>query len=247
MTTIGQRTQEDIYGGHEPRELPLYTLGEAARYLHLASATLTAWVKGRRYPKLAGAGYSEPLISLEPGSGGLLSFNNLIEAHVLRSLRTRHGVPMRGIRIALDYAREEHGIARLFLSDELKTVAEDPGAQGVGALFIEKLGTVENISAGGQLVMKRALRRHLERVERDPEGMPRRLYPFVVPSDAGDRSILIDPRIAFGSPVLAHRGIRVSTIVDRVDAGETIEHIADNYGLEASEVAGALDYYEQAA
>lgn len=187
------------------------------------------------------------MIELRSGSDGLLTFNNLVEAHVLRALRTRHGVPMAGVRVGLDYAREEHGIDRLFLSDRLMTVAEEPEDRGVGAMFIEKLGQVENISAGGQLVIKRALRRHLERVDRDLEGMPVRLYPFVRSTDVGERSIVIDPRVAFGSPVLAHRGIRVSTIADRVEAGESIEHIADNYGLETSEVASALDYYEQAA
>jgi hypothetical protein len=125
--------REAIYGGRDPREAPLYTLGEAARYLHLSSATLATWVRGRRYPKVAGTGFSEPLIELPPAETTLLSFNNLVEAHVLRAIRTRHGVPMAGVRSALDYARETLGIARLFLSRELMTVADDPDPRAAKA------------------------------------------------------------------------------------------------------------------
>ena len=35
---------------------------------------------------------SEPLIRAPPGVSNLISFNNLVEAHVLRALRTRDGV-----------------------------------------------------------------------------------------------------------------------------------------------------------
>lgn len=231
----------------DPREIPVYSVGEAARYLNLPASTLSSWVKGRDYVAGGRKKRWEPLIRVA-GAQVLLSFNNLVEAHVLKAIRTRHGVPMRGVLVALDQAREVHGIERLFLSDELRTVErrpEDAGSQSVGALFLEKLGEVEQISEGGQLVIRKALTRHLERIERDRSGMPVRLFPFV--SHSSERDILIDPRVAYGRPVLVKRGIRISTLADRIEAGESIEHVADNYGLDPADIERALDFFEQAA
>src|SRR4026209_204828 len=73
--------------------------------------------------------YFEPLIARPSSGDPRLSFSNLVEAHVLRSLRTKHEVPMSAVRVALDYAGSAFRIERLLLSDELRTAA--------GTLFIE--------------------------------------------------------------------------------------------------------------
>ncbi len=65
--------------------MPAYGFREAARYLRMPSATLTTWVKGRAYKRNGEVSFIEPLIT-PPGEAdrSRLSFNNLIEAHVLR-------------------------------------------------------------------------------------------------------------------------------------------------------------------
>jgi uncharacterized protein (DUF433 family) len=233
----------------DSRDLPVYSLGEAARYLNLPTSTLSSWLKGREYFAGGNKRRWEALIQIADKERSLLSFNNLVEAHVLKAIRTRHGVPMRGVQTALAHARTLHGIEHLFLSDELRAVEyrreEDAGSTSIGALFLDKLGEVEQISEGGQLVIRHALTRHLERIDRDKRGRPIRLFPFV--SNYPERSILIDPCVSFGRPVLVKRGIRVATLVDRIEAGEGIDHIADNYGLDPDDVQRALDFFEKAA
>jgi uncharacterized protein (DUF433 family) len=76
------------------RHQPAYTLAEAARYLKLPQATLRTWVLGRDYPVAAGQGRFKALIKPARGKPPTLSFYNLIEAHVLRALRTEHGVSL---------------------------------------------------------------------------------------------------------------------------------------------------------
>ena len=71
---------------NDPRDRPAYPLVEAARYLKLPPATLRAWTLGRRYPTTRGKGDFQPLIRPASGRPPLLSFSNLIEAHVLRAL-----------------------------------------------------------------------------------------------------------------------------------------------------------------
>jgi len=70
------------------REQPAYPLAEAARYLKLPVTTLRSWVVGRPYPKAGSVEHFHPLIKAAQAKPLLLSFWNLIEAHVLLSLRT---------------------------------------------------------------------------------------------------------------------------------------------------------------
>lgn len=222
----------------DARDLAAYTIAEAARHLRLPAATLRSWVLGREYPTADGGGRFPPLITPASRQPPLLSFSNLIEAHVLRSLRTDHGVSVKDLRSALDYAENKLGIPRLLLREELRTEA--------GKVFLERYGQLIDLTASGQLAMKLALEDHLRRIEWDAAKFPLRLYPFLVSIGSTDRPIVIDPRIAFGRPVLDRKGISTSTIVDRVDAGESVDDVAADYDLRPEEVEQAV-VYERAA
>ena len=223
---------------NDPRELPLYSIGEAAAYLHIASATLRSWVAGRRYPTSRGQRFFEPLLGLPDPDDNRLAFTNLVEAHVLWALRTKHGVPVKSVRTALKYAQEECGIQRLLTSPELRTSA--------GELFLDKYSELINLSKSGQLAVRKLLGMYLERVEWDRRKIPRKLFPFAVGGAGAERVIVIDPYVAFGRPVICRKGISTAAIVDRVDAGESLGEVAADYGLETSEVEEAL-VYERAA
>jgi hypothetical protein len=85
-------------------DLAAYAFAEAARYARLPVATLRAWALGRHDPTSEGGGCFTPLIRPASRQPPLLSFSNLIEAHVLRSLRTEHGVSVKALRSAFDRA-----------------------------------------------------------------------------------------------------------------------------------------------
>jgi uncharacterized protein (DUF433 family) len=221
------------------RDSAAYTLTEAARYLRLPAATLRSWTLGRDYQTAGGGRQFSPLIRPASRKPALLSFLNLIEAHVLRSLRTEHGVSVKDVRTALAFAEKALGIDRLLLRPELRTEK--------GRVFLDRYGELIDLSASGQLAMRRVLEEHLKRVEWDRAKFPVRLYPFL-PSGAPaqDRPIVIDPRIAFGRPVVSRKGISTSAIASRIDAGESVESLAEDYDLGASEVEQAI-VYERAA
>jgi hypothetical protein len=88
------------------RAQPAYSIAEAARYLRVAPGTLRSWTVGRPYPTSAGPRTFAPLIKLAARRPPTLSFWNLVEAHVLRALRTDHGVPVPALRKALKYAED---------------------------------------------------------------------------------------------------------------------------------------------
>jgi uncharacterized protein (DUF433 family) len=222
-----------------PRDAPAYTIAEAAKYARLPLATLRAWVLGRQYPARENVGQFEPLIRPASHQPALLSFSNLVEAHVLRSLRTEHGVSVRALRAAVAYAQDKLGIQRLLLSEDLRTEA--------GKVFLDQYGKLIELSASGQLAMRRLLLDHLKRVEWDSSPFPIRFFPFVSLTAMGDdRVIAIDPRIAFGRPVVLRTGVSTSIIAERIDAGETVDELAADYDLGPEEIEEAA-LYERAA
>ena len=219
------------------RDQPAYAPAEASRYLKLPAATLRSWVVGRPYPKADGVGHSRPLIHPPKKQPMLLTFWNLIEAHVLRSLRTEHGVSIKAVRQALNYAERAENIDRLLLRKDLRTDA--------GRLFLDKYGELIDLSASGQLAMRKLFEEHLKRVDWDEWQFPVRLYPFVS-GNSERRPIAIDPKIAFGRPVVLRAGVSTGIIAERIDAGETVADLTDDYGLTVEEVEQAV-LYERAA
>ena len=213
-------------------------MAEAARYLKVAPATLRSWVAGRRYPKALNVARTAPLIQPARKDPPILSFWSLIEAHVLRSLRTDHGVPMEALRTALAFAEKTLSIDRLLLSPELRTDAS--------RLLLERYGELIDLSASGQLAMRVAFKDHLARVEWDAWKFPVRLYPFPYSGAATAQPIAIDPQIAFGRPVIALRGISTGAIAERIDAGESAIDVAEDYDLSERDIEEAV-LYERAA
>jgi uncharacterized protein (DUF433 family) len=218
------------------RAAPAYTVAESARYLRIAPSTLAAWVKGSEH---AGEQARYRLIVPAASNPTVLSFWNLIEAHVLRGLRIDHRVQLRTARKALDYAKRELGIDRLLLDKQLQAAA--------GELFTERYGTLIQLSRAGQIALKQMFDAHLQRVEWDEWQFPVRLYPFMsssVPSEP--KSVAIDPGIAFGRPIVPSRGITTEVLAARIDAGEDVEDVAADYKLSVAEVEQAI-LYEHAA
>jgi len=236
---MSMSTQQRLNVVDDARNLLAYTITEAARYLRLPTATLRSWVLGRHYPVSDGSGRFRPLIQPAARKLPRLSFSNLVEAHVLRSLRTEHGVSVKALRITLAYAERELGIDRLLLRKELRTEA--------GKVFLKRYGELIELSASGQLAMQRVLEEHLKRVEWDSSRYPVRLYPFLFAGAVTeDRPIVIDARIAFGRPVVARKGISTWAIAERLDAGELVQDVAADYDLDPFEVEHAA-IYERAA
>lgn len=220
------------------RDQPAYSLTEAARYLKLPAATLRSWVVGRAYPKGESVATFRPLLKPARKQPPLLSFYNLIEAHVLRSLRTEHGVAIRELRRAIAFAERTLKIERLLLNKDLRTHARE--------VFLDEYGKLINLSTSGQIAMRRLLEEHLKRVEWDQWQFPVRLYPYVSAEPTTERPIAIDPDIAFGRPVVIRAGVSTEAIAGRIDAGETVKALAEDYDLRPEEIEEAV-LYERAA
>jgi uncharacterized protein (DUF433 family) len=230
----------DLYCGGDPRDMPAYTLPEAAHYTGVPFTTLRSWVIGRHYPTSEGDKFFMPIIVRPDPEKPLLSFINLVECHVLAAIRRQHRVPIYSVRRALNYLTErsktEHPLARQsFQTDGLD-------------LFIEEYGQLINVSMKGQLAIRDLLEVHLRRIEHDQSGLALRLYPFTrKPESKSPKLIVIDPRVSFGKSVVVGTGIPTSIIADRYKTGESIDDLAEDYGRKRFEIEEAIRSELQAA
>src|ERR1700690_1245771 len=89
---------------NEPMETSIYGLSEAAQYLRVPLNTLRYWVQG--------GGSVPPLLRLAKSEPARLSFMNLLECHMLSSMRAIYEVKIPKVRKALvslaKYVRHEH-------------------------------------------------------------------------------------------------------------------------------------------
>ena len=218
-----------FYTANDPRQRPLYSIREAGHYIGVLPSTLRSWVSASTS--------KTPLIKIPDKNDKRMSFNNLVEAHVLASLRKQHGIKMQSIRAAIEYAEREMKISPLLLRDELRTSAGD--------IFWLELNRLVNLSRSGQLAIRRLIESSLRRIDRDSFALPVRLYPFVN-ARSERKTILIDPTISFGQPVVNESGISTANIIRRIDAGESIEEVANDYSLDVQAVEDVI-LYEKAS
>ena len=219
----------------DPRDLPIYTVPDAAHYLRIPTSTLKAWVAGRTYSTKSIVHHAEPIIRT-PKSGyqRLLSFFNVVEAHILNGLRRVHKVPMENVRRAIAQAEKDLGSKHPLIDARFQT-------DGIH-LFVEHYGNL--MDQNGQIAIRQAMETHLKRIvwEHDMRGLAVGLYPFILEPHQPDerKAILIDPRRAFGRPVLAGTGIQTAIIASRHRAGESIQELAKDYNLPPEKVEDAI-------
>jgi uncharacterized protein (DUF433 family) len=234
-------TSKDIYGGVDPRAIPTYGIYESAHALKIPTETLRSWIHGRTYPTRHGKKRFEPLITLPDPELSLLSFINLVEAHVLDAIRYKDKLPLENIRYGLDHLREKYGSEHPLVEYEFQHDGVD--------LFTEIERDVQrdlvNVSKKGQIAIREIMTAYLRRIARDSKGSAIALYPFLKRDRQlveGPKLVLIDPRISFGKPILVGVGVPTSVIADREEAGESVDDLAQDYGCESSEIEQAIEY-----
>jgi uncharacterized protein (DUF433 family) len=228
-------TKTDIYGGRDPRELPFYTVPEAARVVRVHPATLRTWVLGRSYPTRSGHKAWSPLIRAADRRQGRLSFVNLVEVHVLSALRGKQ-VRVERIRSATKFIQSamptEHPLADV----DMRTDCID--------IYVEYLGQLVNASSS-QTTLRPLVERYLQRIERDESGLASRLFPITRDDAMSTKAVLIDPQFRFGRPIIAETNLETAVIADRFFAGDSTAALAADFGIDEASIEEAIRFESQ--
>jgi uncharacterized protein (DUF433 family) len=219
------------------RDLPRYTPQEAAHHLSLPMSTVRAWSLGQRNHAGGKIRQFHALIGPPQKAPLSLSFWNLVELYVLRSMRRKHELPMPKVRAALRYTGEKLGVRRPLIEATFYTDGVD--------VLVERLSSLIDTS-DGQTVMRAVLVESLERVERGTDGRVVRFYPWLnEPSEA--KAVEIDPDRAFGRLVLTGTGIPTEAIAERFGEGDDIDELALDYELDPAQIQQALRWEQRAS
>ncbi|MFD8969982.1 DUF433 domain-containing protein [Streptomyces sp. NPDC059568] len=198
----------------------LLTPSETSSYLQIPRSTLSTWLTGQA----AGA----PLVHrVEPSRPGQPSvpFVAVAEAYVLRSLRDL-GLRMSEIREAASAVRGAFDTPYGLVSKRIATDGVD--------IFVEHgLGDLRR-ARDGQAPIHEVVAEYLRYLSWDegddfPYSLQLRQYPKAVP-------VVIDPRFGHGLPVVAANRVPVNAVTGLWEAGESIEDIAYEYGMEPDQV-----------
>lgn len=230
----------NAFSEQDLREHPAYGIPEAAGYLRLPVSTLRAWMLGQPYRVGEQPKFFKPVIDIADRRERQLSFINLVEAFVLAGIRREHEIPLPKVRKAVDYLRRTFNTKRPLADEQFETDGID--------LFVEKMGSLIGATQEGQIQMRDIIRDRLERVHRDPKGVPEKIVLFPAQHDkTRSVDIVIDPRLSFGRPVLDQFGVRTAILAERFDAGDDIDVLAREYEAPPEAIQNAIRCERRAA
>lgn len=222
----------------DPREQALYTPADAACYLNIHPQTLATWLWGRKYPTLDGDKFFAPLIEVADRENELLSFFNLAELHVLAATRYTHHVPMKSVRAAMDTIRRSFPTAHPLISRDFLTNGSE--------IFIKSLDATDNLTRPWQLNFKPIMDLFLQHVISDEHDLVKKIFPLIA-GQPDDRIISITYGISSSQPAIDGAGVPAWVIHNRYRTGESLESIADDFGIPPTKIRRAIDYFEQRA
>lgn len=191
--------------------LGVYTLADAARLIHGDTRSLQRWLYGYDYRGRKGEASvrrrSNPLWSPQYQADDfhekVIGFQDLLELRIVREF-VRRGVPLLVVRQCLESAAEMFGAdypftTRRFVTDG-ETIYQE--AMRAGADEPEMLNLRTRQYAFREII-KESLYTGIEYIG----GLAKRWYP-----EPRSRTVVIDPVVQFGHPVVAESGVPTASL-----------------------------------
>lgn len=206
--------------------VPLLTPLEAAQHLQIPERTMHRWL----HVKAAG----HPLVqSVEPERRGWPSvpFIALVEAYLLRALRGFRLSPDK-IQAAAAEVRNQFGTPYGLATRRIVTDGVD--------VFIHFMDSDEIARAGDrQMPIRQVIDDYLQYVVwEEGDEFPTRLR--LRRYDPALTEVVIDPRFAWGAPIIEPAKVTVETVLGMWRAGEAPDVVAREYGLTVEQVEAVI-------
>lgn len=206
--------------------VPLLTPLEVAEHLQIPERTMHRW--------LVATAAGHPLVhSLKPEQRGWPSvpFVALVEAYVLRALR--------GFRLSTHKIQAAAADIRTQFGTEYALATRRIATDGVD-VFIHYLDTDEIARAGDrQMPIRQVIDDYLRYIVWDEDDeVPTRLR--LRRYDPAVAEVVIDPRFAWGAPIIEPAKVTVETVLGMWRAGEKPDVVADEYGLSVEQVQAII-------
>ena len=228
---------------HDQLRRPSYTVTEAGRLVGLSAERVRRWLRGYEYSYRDGERDQPPVVQQGGGAPSrYASFLDLVDLLFVKRF-VDHGVSLQKVRRALEEAREvlgtDHFARQTFFTDG-------------GAIFLQlkqgarsgRGGAILELMSGGQWVIAPVIRQLARQIDfGSPGGLASRWHPL-----GRDRPVVLDPKVSFGAPSIAGRGVKTFNIHDLYTAeDESLEPVRNWWRLTDTEIRAAVDFERQLA
>ena len=207
----------------------IYEPSEAARYLKAAShADVLYPFSSTKLIRWIRRGLANPQLVDLPGASLLIDFEDLISMRIIAALLNA-GVTWPAIRRAEKWLREMTGLRQ--------PLASEPLWMGQGEIFTE-MGTRLISSTGrGQMALE-LIRQYLLPVNGLVFDQNSRRPTSWQPSPG----VVLQPVVQFGAPCIKGTRIPTRIVAGMVEAGDSIEWVAQSYSISVTTVQAACDW-----
>lgn len=210
----------------------IYTIPDAALILRLPLSKLRRWVVG------SGKDNEQLIQSWGEGRNRAFDFNELIESHVICSLRKLH-ISFQRIRSARNKLVEmfdcEYPFAKRGLLTDGNHILFDRQSNEETPLL--------NLTDNGQLEFREITSDFCKKIDFcDRNDLVQSFWPL-----GKERKVIVNPHHAFGRPVIAGSNITTEAIYALYQSGENVEDIAYQYSKEIESIQDAVDFHKMAA
>ena len=204
--------------------LPAYRVSDAARYAGVSSQTILNWQDS-----------TEPArrVIASRDKGVSLNYLQLVEVAFVAALR-KAGVKLEEIKNARGCIATKLGAEYPFAAHRFKTDGKDILMELPEFVEGESKNKLVKVNRGGQMAWAEVIDTKFTEFEYQDD--------LAVRWHVGGKQshVLIDPRVSFGAPTVS--GIATWAVKGRWEAGESLEDIAEDLGLETSDVTYALKF-----
>lgn len=221
----------------------VFSVPEASRLLGVNRETVSRWFRGYSYspgpgePKRVRPPVGRTSRDLPKMEGGrAMSFLEFAELVVVAAF-VRKGISLQKIRAAAECLMNEHSVERPFAYKRIFTDGHDvftnisTEAEAPDLIKLTK-GERLQIRSGG---IEAAFVEEIQFSEASPH-IAERYYPR-----GKDEGIVVDPKIAFGTPVIDGTRLTVTAVAEMV-RGSSVSEVASIYGVSEHAVRAAAAY-----
>lgn len=221
-------------------DIPRYTAAEAGRLTGLSPGRVRRWLRGYSYLYSSSSSELDTVIHQQPvirqrdaEDSGYASFLDLIDLIFVRRF-LESGFSLQKIRKALAEAESivggHHFAQRVYFTDgqEIYLRVKEKASENLLQLL-----------SGGQWVISEIILKMAKQVDFDKStGFAEKWYP------AGrDGGVVLDPRVCFGAPTIAGKGVRTSNIYDLfVAESNDAKQVSDWMNLRTEEIEAAVQF-----
>jgi uncharacterized protein (DUF433 family) len=231
----------------------IYSLSDAARYIHVSRGLMGHWVLGRQSRALGmrETGPQEPAarrtasVFVDPPrkveGETVLTFAHLIELRLVNLFR-KYGVSMPVIKAAARSAARlletNHPFSSLHIKTDGKRVFAEISPLDVARdeEDVDENRIVQDL-AQLQVVMGDIVRVYFKDTDYEYD-MASRWWLL-----GKDRRAVLDPARAFGQPIDDETGVPLSVLYNLIKAGETARSVADWYDVPIDAVDTSVEFY----